>query len=212
MKKIHFCIFTFFISIAWTNLAFSQQFNLFFASRVAAANASYGIPLPAGVNEDDTLLVTVTVDNGGSSINSQSWAIDDVVSVKFDVNNGTFVSMYNAPHFPTAQSTGTIQTDGTGNITDTAIDWEAFSGEAGDEWFLEKSPGDVGMYRSNNTRAAAKNKVEEIARWGAGVAPAFPPVAVAPPPASPTSVPTLSFWGLLLMTFLLGAVARRQKK
>lgn len=99
-----------------------------------------GDPVPPGVSLGDPFTFTFTVDNGGSSLLSQTWTLTDFVSATINVNSGAYVGTKLS-----AGGGGSFQTDAAGNVI-------AVPG-----WF-DDTPGapfsdSLGNNESNSTRA-----------------------------------------------------------
>lgn len=77
----------------------------------SVANTSFG----------DTLLIEFELDNGGASLNSQTWNAGDVVSLTFAKPDESFKTVFGAETF--TNSTGAFSTDGSGNLTGVPSNW-----------------------------------------------------------------------------------------
>lgn len=182
--------------LLFANIVYSAPFDLYFASRVAAPDPTFTLPLPPGVSENDTMLVTVTVDNGGNSLINQTWNLADIVRIKYDINNGAFTSIFTPPFTTIHSSAGTMESDIAGTLLTVTpnFDWDATPDGNITEWFFEQGVGQgggVGLYHyngGNSFRAAAKDSVTDPLRWGIGFIPSFPPIA--PSPSTQTVAPS----------------------
>jgi len=67
-----------------------------------------------GISVGNSAVITVALDNGGTSIDSQTWTPSDVQSITFNFNNGANETVFN-PVF--AATGGTFVTNGAGVLT-----------------------------------------------------------------------------------------------
>jgi len=67
-----------------------------------------------GISVGDSAVITVALDNGGTSIDSQTWTPSDVQSITFNFNNGANETVFN-PVLTT--TSGTFVTNGAGVLT-----------------------------------------------------------------------------------------------
>ena len=82
--------------------------------------SSYGLPASTG----DPASITVTLDNGGSSIVNQVWTAAHLQSVTFDINNGAAVVSFFSPFDGgLLTSAGNFATDAAGNLTSVMGNW-----------------------------------------------------------------------------------------
>lgn len=79
----------------------------------------------AGVNAGDTVSITVTLDNGGAGIASQTWTAGDLVSVVFDFGNGALHTTFTSPFGAgLTVGSGSFATDAAGMLTSVMTDWD----------------------------------------------------------------------------------------
>jgi hypothetical protein len=71
------------------------------------------VPIP-GISFGDAVTVRVLADNGGSSLNSQEWYVDDIIAVH--LRAGTYNAIYTSNFIP-AGIQSIFQTDATGSLT-----------------------------------------------------------------------------------------------
>lgn len=72
----------------------------------------------------DAVKITITLDNGGSSANSQTWTSSHLTSLKFDFDNGSLVTTFTSPFDGGLDSgTGDFVTDGSGALTSIFTLW-----------------------------------------------------------------------------------------
>lgn len=126
----------------------------FIAAAVLAASASTAHAIPfsfeyndtisdssiAGVNVGDSAKITVTLDNGGSSLMSQTWVpATDLDSVTFYFGNGALPTTFFSPFGGgLGSSVGNFATDTAGVLTSVMSSW------------IDVSPG--GISRQTETR------------------------------------------------------------
>lgn len=78
----------------------------------------------SGITAGDAVKITLTLDNGGSSANSQTWTSSHLTSLKFDFDNGTLVTTFTSPFDGGLDSgTGDFVTDGSGALTSIFTLW-----------------------------------------------------------------------------------------
>ena len=79
----------------------------------------------AGLSAGDSVKVTVSLDNGGTTDASQTWATSDLQSVTWDFNNGGLVTTFSSPFDAGLDpiSTGNFVTDESGNLTSVMSNW-----------------------------------------------------------------------------------------
>ncbi|MFM6587476.1 MAG: PEP-CTERM sorting domain-containing protein, partial [Microcystis panniformis] len=88
------------------------------------------LPLVDNVNVGDTAVITYQLDNGGSSLLSQTWNATDIVSVTFNFGNGAHVTTFNPNGVGgngLTVSTGSFVTNASGQLTAVPSDWNDVS-------------------------------------------------------------------------------------
>jgi MYXO-CTERM domain-containing protein len=96
-----------------------------------------------GIKGGDALKITLTLDNGNSSIISQTWDASDLISVTFDFGDGKLVTTFNNPFGSGLyEATGSISTNASGSIT---------------SFFSELSGYDIGTDYVSNRADVPKN-------------------------------------------------------
>ncbi|GAB6141279.1 hypothetical protein JCM14076_20080 [Methylosoma difficile] len=100
----------------------------------------------AGLNTGDNAKITVTLDNGGTSLLNQTWTAADLLSVKFDFNNGFLSTTYLAPFGGDGVDAidGDFTTDASGILSSVLTTWIDYNpgtdysgnGSSPDSWFL----------------------------------------------------------------------------
>jgi hypothetical protein len=86
--------------------------------------------LPTGLAIGDSATITVKLDNGGTSLNSQTWNSSHLQSVTFDFKNGTVKTTFSSPWGGNGLngSSGSFVTDGAGALTAVMSDWHDNNG------------------------------------------------------------------------------------
>jgi len=131
--------------------------TLFLAAALLAASVSTAHAIPfsfeyndtvsasdiPGINAGDAAKITVTLDNGGSSLLSQTWiTATDLDSVTFDFGNGALVTTFFSPFGGGLNgSAGNFATDAAGMLTSVMTAWFDF-GVGGDFTTNGSTPGD----------------------------------------------------------------------
>lgn len=92
-----------------------------------------------GVSQGDSAVITVGLDNGGSSNINQVWTAADLQSVTFDFNNGAILTTFLSPFGGgLINSAGSFQTDAAGTLTSVMTNWS--DGLIGTDW-ISNDPG-----------------------------------------------------------------------
>jgi len=79
----------------------------------------------AGVNVGDSAKVTVTLDNGGATRNSQTWTAAHLKAVTWDFNGGAVVTTFCTPFGGSLDGTaGDFVSDGSGALTGVMSNWQ----------------------------------------------------------------------------------------
>jgi hypothetical protein len=78
-----------------------------------------------GLSGGQSALITVALDNGGTSLLSQTWTAMDLKSLTFDFNDGGYVTTFSDPFDGglTAASYGDFVTDSSGTLTSVMTAW-----------------------------------------------------------------------------------------
>jgi len=86
------------------------------------------LPLVDNVNVGDTAVITYQLDNGGTSLLSQTWNATDIVTVTFNFGNGAHVTTFNPNGGDGLDgTTGSFVTNASGQLTAVPFDWSDFN-------------------------------------------------------------------------------------
>lgn len=109
------------------------------------------------VTSGNTAVITYQLDNGGSSLLSQTWNATDIVSVTFNFGNGAHVTTFNPNGGDgLSVSTGSFVTNASGQLTAVPSDWRDVSNvnvvstnstQTPNAWYVN---GGNGVYSTNN--------------------------------------------------------------
>jgi hypothetical protein len=167
-----------------------------------------GLGLAAG----QTAQITVALDNGGTSIVSQTWTASDLQSVTWDFNNGGLITTFFAPWGGggLSVSDGAFTTDGTGDLIGVMDSWYKSGGGTDfvtsgpgipSSWFLE---GINGVYHQSNCNFTCDGGTVHLTSVGSMLNAAnWTPVSTVPIPA------TVWLFGTALIGFV--GMSRRRK-
>ncbi len=127
------------------------------------------------VTVGDTAVITYQLDNGGSSLLSQTWNATDIVSVTFNFGNGAHVTTFNPNGGDGLDSTiGSFVTNASGQLTAVPSEWFDFnnvnvvstnSTQTPNAWFVNAING---VYSTNNDNEVWLTNVEgniDPANW-----------------------------------------------
>ena len=136
----------------------------------------------AGLSAGQSALITVGLDNGGTSLLSQIWTAGDLTSVSFDFNNGGLVTTFYSPWGVNLSGLhGSFTTNSTGQLSGAMTSW--YDMNLGSDytttassaiplyWFLngrnvvysQGGSGDIGLTNVNGMLAAENwNKVPSV--------------------------------------------------
>ena len=112
----------------------------------------------SGLSGGQSALVTVALDNGGTSLISQTWTAFDLQSLTFDFNDGGVVSTFSAPFDGGINFVaGNFETDAAGELTAVMNDWSDYSvssdfvnsGSAAGLFYYQLYGGAVNVYWSD---------------------------------------------------------------
>ncbi|GBL14037.1 hypothetical protein MTo_01332 [Microcystis aeruginosa NIES-1211] len=97
---------------------------IFTATYTDTVAATTSLPLVDNVSVGDTAVITYQLDNGGTSLLSQTWTASDIVSVTFNFGNGAHVTTFN-PNGGNGlyDNTGSFVTNASGTLTAVPSDW-----------------------------------------------------------------------------------------
>lgn len=200
----------------------SKKLALFFMGLACTTSAAWAAPFTATWVDTlsspstspyvigEPVVVEVTFDNGGNSTVSQTWGVDDLLSITYIFNNApntittSFDLVANSPTM-----SGSFQTDGTGTLTavPASLNGTATGGvgvtsddPTGDQdfrWWIngynEVLVNDTGGSISNAAFAANVETNLDAGAWSMG--------DVVVPEARP--VPILSIWAIAVFALLL---------
>lgn len=129
---------------------------IFTATYTGTVSANFGVDNVAAGN---TAVITYQLDNGGSSLLSQTWNATDIVSVTFNFGNGAHVTTFN-PNGVGGNgldfTTGSFVTNASGQLTAVPSEWYDVSNvnvvstnstQTPTQWFVN---GFNGVYYTNN--------------------------------------------------------------
>ncbi len=170
-----------------------------------ADNSQFGAPYVDNVMAGDSVVVTVVVDNGGSSSLSQTWQASDVVSVTFNFGGGAHITTFDPNGTDGLDSTtGTFTTDASGALTAVPSSWtdqtnvnvvSTNSSQTPNAWFLN-SMNDKYYTDAFNNAVGIPDDTENInpANWSLS---STPPAAVPGPsaPAIALMLAAAAWWG-----------------
>lgn len=199
------------ITMATSNIANAAEFS------VTWNNTITNSPFPYNVGE--AMSVTMVLDNGGTDAVSQTWSSDDLVSVTIQLNNGAITTVFDGSGLDL--TTGSFVTDASGVLTAVPSAWGNFTagmpvtftndplGNTDIRWVINGlnyiySNFSLGFSREARAADPASNII--AANWSN-------PVALNPAPTPPTGtapIPTMSVYGLVIMTLGLLVIARRK--
>lgn len=190
--------------------------------------------LPSSINLGQQVTTIFVLDNGNASTLNQTWNASDVQCVIFKFNNAQdrYVAIdYTASSFN--NTTGSFATDGSGALTSAPGQWVDNAGPlisspyaqniTGNphltDWYI--NAGNDVVFWTGTLAVGFNNVVNDTtaAYWtnpasAGGTCAAYGPYYVNGEP--PTSIPTLSQWGMILMSSLLALVSivalRRQRR
>ena len=101
--------------------AHAAIFTATYTGTVAAPTSS---PLVDNVSVGDTAVITYQLDNGGTSLLSQTWNATDIVTVTFNFGNGAHVTTFNPNGGDgLSVSTGSFVTNASGQLTAVPSEW-----------------------------------------------------------------------------------------
>ncbi len=97
---------------------------IFTATYTDTVKAPTSFPLVDNVNVGDTAVITYQLDNGGTSLLSQTWNASNIVTVTFNFGNGAHVTTFNPNGGNGLDSTiGSFVTNASGQLTAVPSDW-----------------------------------------------------------------------------------------
>jgi hypothetical protein len=187
--------------------------------------------LPAGVIAGQQFTVKFVFDNGNSTAVNQSWSAGNVQCAIFTFNNAQdkFLAINVSTKPFTSSTVGNFTTDGTGNLQAGAISWfddgpianpqvsniAGFTGGA-NAWFINGG-NDVVNFNSTNVSVgmATVAKNVQVTNWTNPVAAAGVCAGFFTGPAQSQNIPTMSEWGTIMLSILLGfgaVLALRRKR
>jgi len=208
--------------------AVAAPFSVKYTDTVSAA-----VP-PPGIINGQQVTVEFILDNGNSSAANQTWSAANLKLACFTFNNAQDKSVainYSgsplAANGSTIVTTGNFTTNGAGQLQAGTIDWEDFrepipvpfvTNLAGvtsvSDWFIDHF-NHVIAFNTGQLGFANVTNDDQVTNWSNPVASTGVCGGSAPPPVVSQPVPTLSEWGLLMLSGLLafGAVfaLRRQR-
>ncbi|MFN7216389.1 PEP-CTERM sorting domain-containing protein [Microcystis sp.] len=105
--------------------AHAAIFTATYTGTVAAPTSSL---LVDNVTAGDTAVITYQLDNGGTSLLSQTWNATDIVTVTFNFGNGAHVTTFNPNGGDGLDgTTGSFVTNASGQLTAVPFDWSDFN-------------------------------------------------------------------------------------
>jgi len=147
---------------------------IFTATYTGTVSENFGVDNVAAGN---TAVITYQLDNGGSSLLSQTWNATDIVSVTFNFGNGAHVTTFNPNGVGgdgLSTTTGSFVTNASGQLTAVPSDWSDDSNlnvvstnstQTPVEWFVNGS--NAVYYTSSSNRVGLTNVSGNIvaANW-----------------------------------------------
>ena len=115
-----------------------------------ANNTEFGVSYVDNVAFGDPFKVTIALNNGGDSLENQTWVAADIVSVTFDFNNGAHKTVFDpngAGGNGLSTSGGSFVTNALGQLTAVPTDWtdaslvnviSTNSSQTPNAWFLNE--------------------------------------------------------------------------
>jgi hypothetical protein len=176
--------------------------------------------LPANIIAGQQFTVKFVFDNGNSTAANQSWSAGNVQCAIFTFNNAqnVFLAINVSTHPFTSSTVGNFTTDGTGHLQAGAISWfddgpianpqvsnvSGFSGGA-NAWFINGG-NDVVNFNATNVSVgmATVANNDQVANWTNPVPAAGVCAGFFGAPAQSQNIPTLSEWGVIMLSTLLG--------
>ncbi|NCS28466.1 MAG: PEP-CTERM sorting domain-containing protein [Microcystis aeruginosa F13-15] len=146
---------------------------IFTATYTGTVSENFGVDNVAAGN---TAVITYQLDNGGSSLLSQTWNATDIVSVTFNFGNGAHVTTFNPNGVGgdgLSTTTGSFVTNASGQLTAVPSDWSDVSNvnvvstnstQTPFSWFVN---GGNGVYYTDNGDVSLTNVAGNIvaANW-----------------------------------------------
>ena len=157
--------------------AYATPFSFYYNDTVSYSSIS-------GINTGDAAKITVTLDNGGASLDSQTWTAANLQSVAFNFANGTLLTTFLTPFNGGLYTVGNFVTNASGQLTSVLSDWETgnpgtdytTNGNAPGGWFLNGANAPV--YFDNAFNKVDLNNVDSVLQassWQAGQNPVSVP-------------------------------------
>ena len=203
-------------ALAITSIANAAPFSVTYTDTISYAGSA------AGINVGQQAQATLVFDNGGASAANQTWTAANVQCVIFTFNNAAdkFVAAnYAGSSFPV--TTGSFTTNGSGQLQAGTIDWDDDSDPttvpfvtniAGvtsfDDWYLDGANSVVYLNVSPIAYTNVTNDTQ-VTNWSnptpaGGVCASF---FATKPQQAISAIPTLSQWGMIILSALLGVAA-----
>ncbi|MDP0500270.1 MAG: PEP-CTERM sorting domain-containing protein [Verrucomicrobiota bacterium JB022] len=85
------------------------EFSFLFSDTLSQAFGAFDAETP--------VTITIALDNGGTSVESQIWTPADLQSIEFNIGNGGYVATIYTPFGGTFVSGNTFETDADGNVS-----------------------------------------------------------------------------------------------
>ncbi|HWA27598.1 MAG TPA: VPDSG-CTERM sorting domain-containing protein [Lacunisphaera sp.] len=148
-----------------------------------------------GINVGDTFVLHLFADNGGSSLNSQTWTLDDTLGFTIDAGSysATYSLVWPFGFMMQTDSTGALVTTSFFGTSDSSNNTDNFGSWVGDYVFGNAEFHD----RFNRRNNISANSFNDTRNWTVGLASAVPDASS-----------TLSFLGMAV----LGLVAFVRRK
>lgn len=161
---------------------------------------------PAPYIPGEEFNINIVLDNGGTSTANQTWTSADIVSITFSINNAPNTITTTFSPVVLSSSSGSFTTDASGILTAVPTDWsDSASGNDSPVASTVSSTNDANTLNAFYINAG--NAVYYTSGPDAGMTniannttPAFWTISSI---TTPTSVPTLSQWSLILLSLIL---------
>ena len=199
----------FLLALLFANTVAAAPYTLQFTS-TTSSNGTY----PPGASFGDSFEIYVVVDNGGATDINQTWGYSDIQSVVYSINGGSFIASFPQATFidNNLGDIGDIQTDGAGAVSSSTASWSATStagnldsnGDELEEWYVNGENDMIFYTGGNPDSVGADASTDDAGSWSVS------PGVVGPGGGVPTSVPTMSAYGLALTVLGLLLVATRR--
>lgn len=133
-------------------------------------------PFTPSIANGDAAKIIVKLDNGGASLNSQTWTSAHLQSITFDFKNGTFKTTFNAPfNSGLTTSSGSFATNSSGVLTSVMTNWQDTSvgtdfttngtGDTPDSWYIDGSSATVYVEQNRTIDFTTPANITVASNW-----------------------------------------------